>query len=105
MGDGTVPLGRASEFLSLVGQAMKQVVAASPNGRVLTGFKAISTQRTTNGWITPIRNLNDGRECMIHSRNVVLATGASQPIERLRREVVAGANLVERCGEKLLQSE
>ena len=42
---------------------------------------------------------------MIHSRNVVLATGASQPIERLRREVVAGVNLVERCGEKLLQSE
>ncbi len=104
VGDGTVPLGRASEFLSLVGQAMNHVVATSSNGRVLTGFKAISTRRTANGWLTLIRAVDDGRERMIDSRNVVLATGASQPIERLRREVVAGVNLVERCGERLLQS-
>ena len=46
-GDGTVPLRRAGEFLGLVGQAMNEVIAASPNGRVLKGYKAISTQRTT----------------------------------------------------------
>ncbi len=104
VGDGTVPLGRASEFLGLVGQAMMQVIAASPNSRVLTGFKAISTQRTTSGWLTHIRAVNGGPERVISSRNVVLAAGASQPIERLRREVVAGVNLIERCGERLLQS-
>jgi len=103
-GDGTVPLRRAGEFLSLVGQAMNEVIAASPNGHVLKGYKAVSTQRTTTGWLTLIKDVESGRERTIDSRNVVLATGAYQPIERLRREVVAGVNLVERCGERLLQS-
>jgi hypothetical protein len=103
-GDGTVPLRRAGEFLGLVGQAMNEVITASPNGHVLKGYKAVSTQRTTTGWLTLIRDIETGRERPIDSRNVVLATGASQPVERLRREVVAGVNLVERCGDKLLQS-
>jgi hypothetical protein len=103
-GEGTVPLPRAGEFLGLVGQAMNEVIAASPNGRVLKGYRAVSTQRTRTGWVTLIRDLETGRERTIDSRNVVLATGASQPVERLRREVVAGVNLVERCGERLLQS-
>src|ERR1700678_2887507 len=103
-GEGTVPLRRAGEFLGLVGQAMNEVIAASPNGRVLKGYRAVSTQRTQTGWLTLIKDLETGRERTIDSRNVVLATGASQPVERLRREVVAGVNLVERCGERLLQS-
>ena len=103
-GDGTVPLRRAGEFLGLVGQAMNDVIAASHNGRVLKGYRAVSTQRTTTGWLTLIRDLETGRERTIDSRNVVLATGATQPVERLRREVVAGVNLVERCGQRLLQS-
>jgi hypothetical protein len=104
VGEGTVPLRRAGEFLGLVGQAMNDVIAASPNGCVLKGYRAVSTQRTRTGWRTLIRDLETGRERTIDSRNVVLATGASQPVDRLRREVVAGVNLVERCGERLLQS-
>ena len=104
IGEGTVPLRRAGEFLGLVGQAINEVIEASPNGRVLKGYQAVSTQRTTTGWLTLIRDIQTGRERTIESRNVVLATGASQPIERLRRERVAGVNLVERCGERLLQS-
>jgi hypothetical protein len=104
LGDGTVPLRRAGEFLGLVGQALHQVIEASPNGRVLKGYQAVSTQRTTTGWHTLIRDVETEREHTIDSRNVVLATGASQPIERLRSETVAGVNLVERCGERLLQS-
>src|ERR1700691_5297857 len=104
VGDGTVPLRRAGEFLGLVGHAMTEVIAASPNGRVLKGYRAVSTQRTRTGWLTLIRDLETGRERTIDSQNVVLATGASQPVERLRREVVAGVNLVERCAERLLQS-
>jgi hypothetical protein len=104
LGDGTVPLRRAGEFLGLVGQAMNELIEASPNGRVLKGYQAVSTQRTTTGWLTLIRDLKNEREHIIDSRNVVLATGASQPIERLRSERVAGVNLVERCGERLLQS-
>src|SRR6202522_539916 len=103
-GEGTVPLPRAGEFLGLVGRAMNEVIAASPNGRVLKGYRAVSTQRTQTGWLTLIKDLETGRERTIDSRNVVLATGASQPVERLRREVVAGVNLVERWGARLLQS-
>jgi len=35
----TVPLPRAGEFLGLVGQAMNEVIAASPNGRVSQGIQ------------------------------------------------------------------
>jgi hypothetical protein len=104
VGEGTVPLRRAGEFLGLVGQAINEVIDASPNGRVLKGYKAVSTQRTRTGWLTLIKDIETGRERTIDSRNVVLATGASQPVERLRSEYVAGVNLVERCGERLKQS-
>jgi hypothetical protein len=103
-GSRTVPLSRAGEFLALVGEAMNGVIAAAPNGRVLKSYRAISTRRTTTGWLTLIRDVETGSERTIESRNVVLATGASQPAERLRGEVVAGVNLVERCGKRLLQS-
>jgi len=103
-GESTVPLRRAGEFLGLVGQALHEVIEASPNGRVLRGYKAISTQRTATGWLTLIKDIETGRARTIESRHVVLATGAHQPIERLRSEVVAGVNLVERCGKRLLQS-
>src|SRR5258708_6753891 len=104
VGEGTVPLRRAGEFLALVGQGINEVVASSRNGLVLKRYKAISTQRTGAGWLTRIRDVETGRERTIDSQNVVLATGASQPAERLRSEVVAGVNLVERFGKKLLQS-
>jgi hypothetical protein len=104
LGEGTVPLRRAGEFLGMVGQALNEVIEASPNGRVLKGYKAVSSQRTRTGWLTLIRDIETGRERTLDSRNVVLATGASQPVERLRSERVAGVNLVERCGERLMQS-
>jgi hypothetical protein len=104
VGAGTVPLRRAGEFLALVGHAMNKVVAAAPKSRVLKKHTAISTRRTSAGWHTLIRDVETGRERTIDSRNVVLATGASQPIERLRAEKVAGVNLVEQWGQKLLQS-
>ena len=103
-GDGTVPLRRAGEFLALVGQELNEIIAAAPNGRVLKRHRAISTESIGNGWRTLIRDTETGRERTIDSRNVVLATGASQPAERLRRESVAGVKLVERYGPKLLQS-
>jgi hypothetical protein len=103
-GDGTVPLRRAGEFLALVGRAVQEVVASAPNGVVLSRYKAISARQHKKGWLTLIRNVDTGLELSLSSRNVVLATGASQPLARLQNEVVAGVSLVERCGEKLLQS-
>jgi hypothetical protein len=103
-GNGTVPLLRAGEFLALVGEAIHELIATAPNGRVLNRHKAISTQRTSTGWRTVVEDVESGQELAIESHNVVLATGASQPAERLRDETVAGLNLVERCGQRLLQS-
>jgi hypothetical protein len=103
-GHGTVPLRRAGEFLALVGRAINDVVRASPNGSVLKKHEAISTQRTRTGWLTRVQDVESGYERSIESRDVVLATGASQPAERLRGERVAGVNLVQRCGQRLLQS-
>jgi len=40
-GEATMPLPRAGEFLGLVGQALNEVIEASPNGRVLKGYQAI----------------------------------------------------------------
>jgi pyridine nucleotide-disulfide oxidoreductase len=101
--DRAVPLRRAGEFLALVGEAIHKLIATAPHGRVLNRHRAISTQRMSTGWYTVIED-ETGRELTIESRNVVLATGASQPAERLRVETVAGSNLVERCGPRLLQS-
>ncbi len=103
-GDRTVPLSRAGEFLGVIGDAMQDVIANATNGRVLKGHQAISAQRTPSGWLTRIRDVATGRERTIDSSNLVLATGATQPLARLRTEVVAGVNLVERCGDRLLQS-
>ena len=103
-GESTVPLERAGEFLRVVGQAINDVVASSAAGRVLKQHTAISTQRTAGGWLTLVRDQQTGRERAIESRHVVLATGAGQPLERLHKETVAGVNLMERCGNRLLQS-
>ncbi len=101
---GTVPLVRAGEFLATVGQALHEVVANAPRGRILKHFQALHTQRTPQGWATRLKDTKTGREHTLESNNVVLATGASQPRERLVRETVAGVNLVERCGDRLVQS-
>ena len=104
VGEGTVPLRRAGEFLALVGRTMNQIITASPNGRVLKRHKAVSTERTRTGWLTLLRDVETGRARAIESKHVILATGATQPLERLRNEQVAGVNLAERCGQRLLQS-
>ncbi len=103
-GESTVPLQRAGEFLAMVGHAMNDVIAASANGRVLKRSRAVSTQRKGDTWHTLIRDTSSGRERLIESRHVIMATGASQPMERLQTETVAGVNLVAHCGPKLLQS-
>lgn len=104
VGAGPVPLHRAAQFLAMVGQELQKIIASAPTSGVLARCRAVSTQRTGDGWLTLVRNIDTAEEQTIASRNVVLATGASQPAERLRREVVAGVNLVARYGKKLVQS-
>ena len=40
----------------------------------------------------------------VHTRSLILATGATQPKARLQREFVAGVPVVERWGDRLMQS-
>jgi hypothetical protein len=101
---GTVNLRRAGEFLGVVGKAVYELVAASPRGQVLTRHHAISVRQTEFGWETLVEYEQTGFQRILKSRNLLLATGAWQPYERMRKEEVAGVNLVERYGDKLLQS-
>jgi Pyridine nucleotide-disulphide oxidoreductase len=103
-GNGTVPLRRAGEFLDTIGRRMHELIATSPNGLVLNQYEAISSQRVGQSWFTRLRDVDTGHEQTVEAGNIVLATGAHQPVERLRSEKVAGVDLLERWGGKLLQS-
>jgi hypothetical protein len=102
---GPVPLALAGEFLSVVGRTLQEIIEAPKGGAVLTEHEALNTQMLADGlWLTRVRNLRDNTEKKLLSRSVVLATGGSQPIERLEAEVVAGAPLLPRYENKLVQS-
>ncbi len=103
-GSGAVPLAKVGSFLDLVGAALLKMVAAHPACDVLTKHEAVSATKCRDGsWLTTLRG-PDGRERKISSACVVLATGASQPHDRLATESVGGSLLVEQCQDKLLQS-
>lgn len=103
-GSGAVPLAKVGEFLDVVGATLLKMVASHPACDVLTRHEAVSsTKCKDDSWLTVLRG-PDGRERKISSDCVVLATGASQPAERLAGERVGGEVLVDRCGDKLLQS-
>ncbi|HTR16178.1 MAG TPA: aminotransferase DegT [Acetobacteraceae bacterium] len=102
---GPVPLALAGEFLFVVGQTLQEIVKTTEGGTVLAEHEAISTQMLADGlWLTRVRNLRDNNEKKLLSRSVVLATGGSQPVERLESEIVAGAPLLPRYENKLIQS-
>ena len=104
-GSGAAPLALVARFLDLVGSALCAIVAGSDHGRVCTGVVALSlTQVSASCWRTRFRHLASGVEEEIDSSSVVLATGASQPIDRLYREPVAGRPLLPQHQGKLLQS-
>lgn len=103
-GSGAVPLAKVGDFLDVVGATLLKMVASHPACDVLTRHEAVSSTKCKDGsWLTVLRG-PDGRERKISSDCVVLATGATQPAERLAGELVGGVALVERCGDKLLQS-
>ncbi len=95
-----MPLHLAWRFLRLVGHTLAAMVAGHPRCAVFARHRAQHTQRQRYGWATVLED-RAGRLRTVSSRLVVIATGASQPVERLANERVG---LVERCGHKLLQS-
>ncbi len=102
-GEGSVPLELVGRFLRLVGDTLRDMIVASPGCHVLTGHQALSVRADGDGWVTELGDAL-GQRSRLRSRFVVSATGAHQPRSRLAREYVAGVNVVERWGEKLLQT-
>ncbi len=103
-GDGAVSLRDAGRFLGLVGDAICRMVLEHPASAVLTNHRALATSRVQGGWRVQVRDLTTGEERTLASRNVVIATGAHQPPDRLAAEEVGGRKLVDRCADRLLQS-
>jgi hypothetical protein len=103
-GDGTVTLRDAGSFLGLVGDALERMIGAEPASAVLTRHTALKATRVENGWQVEVRDECSGHHRLLHARNLVLATGGHQPVERLAGEKLGELSLVETCGDRLMQS-
>ncbi len=100
-----VPLPKVGAYLDRLGDVLGQRLKTL-GGSVLNGHEVVSAQRTTDGlWRTRARSLADGSSIELLSHSLVIATGGHQPAIRLAEEKVAGASLVERCGNRLMQSD
>ncbi|MCB8877706.1 FAD-dependent oxidoreductase [Acidisoma silvae] len=103
-GHGPVPLREAGRFLGLVGAAIERMAEAYPASAVLTRHKAQSARRCDDGWMVEISDLEAGTTRKIFARQLIVASGAHQPLPRMAREQFDGKSLVERCGARLMQS-
>ena len=100
-GDGAVALRDAGKFLRLVGDALHRMLLNHPACAVLTGHRAILARQRVNGWAVRVRNLADQEERTLLSRNIVIAAGAHQPLDRLAEETVGGVKLDRTLGRSL----
>lgn len=100
-----VPLVEAGPLLRETGERLADLTRAA-GGHVLTRHEVLGATRTATGlWRARIRRLADGVEFNQLARNIVVATGGHQPLDRLAAQHVAGAPLVELAGDRLLQSD
>ncbi len=102
-GDGAVELGAAGRFLSVVGDTLTAMIEARDGCEVLTGHEALLVARDGGHWQVRVRD-GGGAVRVLSARHVVLATGAHQPMARLRAERVGGIDLQHGCAGRLLQS-
>ena len=102
-GDGAVPLSDVGAFLRTVGSVLGEMISAS-GGEILTKHEALEIKRKDDIWLVEVVDPS-GRTRIIKARNVVLATGAEQPVARLDEETVSGISLSESCRGRLVQSD
>ncbi|MCB8882092.1 FAD-dependent oxidoreductase [Acidisoma cellulosilytica] len=102
--DKSVPLRDAGRFLSLVGQAIERMIASYPASAVFTRHKAQSARRCEDGWSVEISDLTSGKTRKIIARQLIIASGANQPMQRMAAEQFGGQSLTARCGTRLMQS-
>lgn len=103
-GDGTVSLYDAARFLGLVGDAVRRMIEGNAGSAVLTRHNVEWARRVENGWEVRIVDLESGQQHTVTARNLVIATGAHQPAQRLATEAIGGSDLQTLCGDRLLQS-
>ncbi|UAJ08754.1 DegT/DnrJ/EryC1/StrS family aminotransferase [Glacieibacterium megasporae] len=100
-----VPLTKVGAYLEKFGDILTRRMV-SLGGEVLRGHEVISAQRTCDGlWSVRARCIADGKSIVLTAMNLVLATGGHQPARVIAEEKVAGRTLVERCGDRLIQSD
>ena len=99
------PLIDAGPLIRAAGERLGNLVERH-GGSVLTGHEAIDAQQTPDGlWRVRLHRHSDGAEIEQLTRNLVLATGGHQPLDRLATQIVAGLPLVSSVGDRLLQSD
>jgi len=100
-----VPLVHVGPLLRVTGERLAELTRAH-GGHVLTGHEVLAVRRSGDGlWHVRIKRLADGHEFDQLARNVVIATGGHQPLDRLAVQQVAGASLADLAGDRLLQSD
>jgi dTDP-4-amino-4,6-dideoxygalactose transaminase len=100
-----VPLADVGPLLREAGERASRIVR-DHGGAVLTGHEALGAQRTRDGlWSVRIRRRADGLEFDQLARNVVIAAGGHQPLDRLATQRVAGGRLLDMAKGRLLQSD
>ncbi len=100
-----VPLVDAGPLIRAAGDALGGIVVRH-GGQVLTQHEAVDSRRTADGlWRTTLKRLSDGATIEKLSRNIVVATGGHQPLDRLAAQEVAGAPLSRLAGGRLMQSD
>lgn len=99
-----VPLAEVGPLLLETGARLGRIVADG-GGTVLSGHEALAARRIGDLWHVRVRRLADGQEFDQPARNVVVATGGDQPLDRLVAQTVAGERLVDLAGDRLVQSD
>jgi dTDP-4-amino-4,6-dideoxygalactose transaminase len=99
-----VPLAEVGPLLRAIGDRLHTTITSN-GGAVLTGQEAVSARQRDGVWRVRLRDVATHRETERITRNLVIATGGHQPLDRLVSQQVAGAPLVELAGERLVQSD
>lgn len=100
-----VPLATVTPLLAAAGETLATLVERD-GGTLMTRHEALGATRTPDGlWRVRLRRLPDGEERECLTRQLVLATGGHQPLDRLVAQQVAGAPLLDLAGGRLVQSD
>lgn len=99
-----VPLAEVGPLLRAIGDRLHASVTSN-GGEVLTATEALGARRKDGLWHVRLRDTATHRDTERVARNLVIATGGHQPLDRLVTQRVAGAPLVELAGDRLLQSD